>query len=285
MGRTVQDACIMTQTMAGYDPMDSTSLNKEVPDWISLPANVKGKKIGVVSQEFDGMCEEYKAHYNNLIENLKKEGAIIKEINMPSFEMALKLYYIIAPAEAASNLSRYDGLRYGNRREGDDWLTILQNSRDMFGDEVKRRILIGNFVLYSDEYDSFFGKALKLRAQIRKVMHDLFQEIDVVMLPTTASVAFPIGKAVSAVDMYKEDLYTIIGNMYGGPAISLPLCKLKGFEEKDGKVCSEEFDCLKSQDALPIGIQLMANVEDESNLLQIAKKIEAIVEWKGWENV
>jgi Asp-tRNA(Asn)/Glu-tRNA(Gln) amidotransferase A subunit family amidase len=85
--------------------------------------------------------------------------------------------------------------------------------------------------------------------------------------------------------MYKEDLYTIIGNMYGGPAISLPLCKLKGFEEKDGKVCSEEFDCLKSQDALPIGIQLMANVEDESNLLQIAKKIEAIVEWKGWENV
>lgn len=283
--RTVQDACIILESMAGYDELEATSLNASVPKLSSTLPTVKNKKIGIVSQEFDHMHPEYKASIKNLLENLKNEGAIIEEVQMPSFETALKLYYIIAPAEAASNLSRYDGIVYGSRGAGSEYDQILHGTRNNFGDEVKRRILVGNFVLYADEYDKFFGKAIKIRAQIRAQMDALFANFDAVLLPTTASVAFPIGQKRSAIEMYREDLYTILANIYGGPAMSLPLCAVSVESATEGKKADTSFDCLKSQEKLPMGLQIMAKREDEIQMIEVAKKIEQIVGWKGLGNV
>jgi len=283
--RNVQDACIILEAMAGYDALEATSLNAEVPKLAILAGNVKGKRIGIVESEFEIMPEEYKNSMKNLLENLRSEGAQLLPVQLPSFEDALKIYYIIAPAEAASNLARYDGIAYGARENGREYEEILHSTRHKFGQEVKRRILVGNFVLYAAEYDKFFGKALKLRAQIRQKMDELFENFDVILLPTTPSVAFPIGQQRTAIEMYREDIYTILANIYGGPAMNVPLCAISVEGAKEGQKADGNFDCLKSQTKLPMGLQIMAKREDEVNMIEVAKKIEKIVAWKGWENV
>lgn len=279
--RSVQDACIILESMAGYDPGEATSLNQEVPKLSETKADVKGKKIGIVFEAFDHLNDEYKKHLNNLLENLKKEGAVLEEMHLPSFELALKLYFIIAPAEAASNLARYDGIRFGARGEGKTFEEILENTRHLFGTEVKRRILIGNFVLFSAEYEKFFGKAIALRAQIKREMDELFNNYDAILLPTTISTAFPIGSTRSAWEMYKEDLYTVLGNIYGGPAMSVPLCKVQIDVPADKG--DEALNVLPTQSGLPIGIQVMCKYADEKTMMEVAKKIEQIADWKGLE--
>ncbi len=277
--RNVQDACIILESMAGYDAMEATSLKEEVPALSSVSGNVKEKRIGVAFQAFDHLDEEYRACLNSLLESLKKEGAIIEPITLPSFELAIKLYYIIAPAEAASNLARYDGIRYGPRGAGDTFEEILYNTRALFGTEVKRRILIGNYVLLAGEYEKFFGKAVKLRAQIVRQMDGLFENHDAILLPTTASTAFEIGAQRTAIEMYLEDLYTVLANIYGGPAMQIPFTLTR--VEAGQRVENPDLSVLNAQTHLPVGIQIIGRRSDEINVVVVAKKIEEIVDWNG----
>lgn len=278
--RNVQDACYVFETIAGNDKYDSTSLDLEVPKLTQVNSDIKGLKIGVCYDLFEKVHPEYKKQLINLVDDLKKQGAIIQDIKIKSQEMALKLYYIIAPAEAASNLARYDGVRYGYK-EGKTFEEILNNSRDLFGEEVKRRILIGNFVLSSKEYDKFFGKAVRLRNGVKLEMENLFKDVDTIILPTTPSTAFSLNEERSPLDMYYEDVFTILSNMYGGPAISIPLGLIENLSDKTQDDFGFEF--LKTQKGLPVGVQIMGNVLDEANVIKLAKKIEEIVQWKGLE--
>ncbi|WP_342262104.1 amidase family protein [Alphaproteobacteria bacterium endosymbiont of Tiliacea citrago] len=277
--RNVQDACHIFEAIAGYDAGENTSLNKEVPKLSQISDDVKGKIIGVQTDLFDKILPEYKEQCLRVIKELKQNGAIIKEIELPSLDTALKLYYIIAPAEAASNLARYDGLRFGHK-QGDSFEEILKNSRSLFGQEVARRILIGKFVLSADEYDVFLGKALKLRQEIKMQMAEIFESIDAFLLPTAPGVAFGLDDySRSSVEMYYEDLFTILANMYGGPAIQVPIGLIKDENFKENTIINN----LKTQKGLPIGIQVLANCEREDNVIAIAKNIEKIANFGGLE--
>ena len=278
--RNVQDSCYIFESMAGHDKGEATSLNAPVPELTKIKGNVKGLKIGMIKQ--DGLSSHYCSSLNSLKSDLEKEGAIFKEVEVPSFDLALSLYYIIAPAEVASNLARFDGIRFGVRGEGSGFEEIIKNSRNNFGAEVKRRILTGNFVLFSDEYDKYFGKALKLREELKARMQELFSEIDVLLLPTSPGVAFPIGTAQERcpAEMYKEDMYTILANMYGGPSMQVPIGKVSYLSDKPANKTSE-FDFLKVQDGLPFGVQIMAACEREDLVVMAAKKVEEIVRWEG----
>lgn len=276
--RNIQDACIILESMAGHDKLDATSLAQDMPKLSNISANVKGKKIGIDYEKFAPMSMEYKNALDKLITSLKQEGAIVEDIQLPSFEDAIKLYYIIAPAEAASNLARYDGVRYGPRGKGSTYQEIMLNTRSLFGTEVKRRILIGNFVLLSGEHDKFFGKASRLRMQMIAQMDNIFKNHDAVLLPTTSSTAFEIGVKRSTYEMYLEDLYTVIGNVYGGPAMQLPFM-LENIEIKQDKSKILPSNNGLPTNSLPIGIQIMSAREDEANLVEIAKKMEEIIGW------
>lgn len=276
--RSVQDACHIFECIAGYDYCENTSLNCEVPKLSQVSSDVKGKVIGVQSDLFDKILPEYKECCLKIIEELREQGAVIKDIQLPSLDLALKLYYIIAPAEATSNFSRYDGFRYGHK-VGSTFEEIVLHSRSLYGQEVARRILIGNFVLSSEEYESFFGKALRLREDIRNQMQVLFEGIDAFLLPTSPGVAFRLDDySRSSVDMYYEDLFTIIVNMYGGPAMQVPIGLVKDSNYQPGEVKG-----LKIQKGLPIGMQVIANCEREDIVVAIAKKIEEVAQFGGLE--
>lgn len=278
--RSVQDSCIIFEQIAGYDKYENTSLNESVPKLSKVGNDVKGKIIGVQFDLFDKILPEYKAKCLNVIEELKKSGAIIKGIELPSLDLAMKLYYIIAPAEAMSNLARYDGVRYGYT-EGSSFEEILSNSRDLFGNEVKRRILIGNFVLSSAEYEKFYGKALNLRNDLRAQMYELFKNIDVFLIPTSPGVAFVMNDYDrSPIDMYYEDVFTVLANMYGGPAIQVPI----GLVEDKNYKENVKFGELYAQKGLPIGIQVMGNYACEEKIINVAKKIEEIVNFEGLQD-
>lgn len=277
--RTVQDACYVFETIAGYDKGENTSLNLPVPKLSKVSSDVKGKIIGIQLDLFDKILPKYKEHCLNMIKQLKENGAIIKEIELPSLDLALKLYLILAPAEAASNFARYDGLRYGHK-EGGTFEEIIKNSRSLFGQEVTRRILIGNFVLSSSEYDNFFGKALRLRQDIRVQMAELFETVDAFLLPTAPGVAFALDDySRSSIEMYYEDLFTILANIYGGPAIQVPIGLIPDDNYKEGVVINN----LKTQKGMPVGLQVLANCEKEEMVISIAKKIEEIAQFGGIE--
>lgn len=280
--KTVQDACIIFETIAGYDAGEATSLNLPVPELSKVKGNVHGKRIGIVPDIYKNLPESYQEIIEALIEKLKDEGAYIEEIQVPSLDMALELYYVIAPAEAASNLARYDGIRFGEQGSGENFEEILQNTRALFGKEVKRRILIGNFVLAANEYEKYYGKAYKLRLELKRKMNQIFQNVDAILLPTSPNVAFPLGESRAPVDMYYEDLYTIIANIYGGPTIQVPIGKLQD-SEKTQNTNSQIPNYLKIQDGLPVGVQIMGAMVREDIVVAIAKKIEEMVEWKGLE--
>ncbi|KRA99533.1 glutamyl-tRNA amidotransferase [Devosia sp. Root685] len=261
IARTVEDAALMLQSMSGFDVKDSTSVDLAVPDFAAaVERGVKGLVIGVPREyRMDGMPAEIEALWNQGLEWLKAEGATVKDISLPHTKYALPAYYIVAPAEASSNLARYDGVKYGLRVSGKDITDLYELTRAAgFGREVKRRIMIGTYVLSAGYFDAYYVKAQKLRTLIKKDFEDAFNAgVDTILTPATPSAAFAIGDEALAADpvaMYLNDVFTVTVNMAGLPGIAVPA-------GKDGK-------------GLPLGLQLIGKPFDEETLFAAARVIE-----------
>lgn len=258
--RTVRDTAILLGSMAGHDPKDSTSANKEVPDFEkAVGKSVKGMKIGVPKEyRVDGMPAEIEKLWGEGAAWLKKAGAEITEISLPHTKYALPAYYIVAPAEASSNLARYDGVRYGLRVPGKDITELYEKTRAAgFGAEVKRRVMIGTYVLSAGYYDAYYLRAQKVRTLIKRDFEEAFKQgIDAVLTPTTPSSAFAIGEKSGAdpVEMYLNDIFTVTVNMAGLPGISVPA----GLDAS----------------GLPLGLQLIGRPFDEETLFTLGGVIE-----------
>jgi len=261
----VRDATLLLSSIAGHDRRDSTSLARPVPDYLSaLTGDIKGVRIGLPQEFFAQGVEGYVIEtVRRAVDKLVELGAQIVELSMPTVEYALACYYIIAPSEASSNLARYDGVQYGLRvaESGDDIVKMYSRTRAAgFGHEVQHRILIGTHALSSGFYDAYYAKAQKVRTLISQDFQRAFEKCDVLATPTTPSVAFPIGdKAGDPFAMKLADVCTIPVNMAGLPALSLPC----GFHQD-----------------LPIGLQLIGNLLDESTLLRTAHAYESATEWR-----
>ncbi len=256
--RTVRDAAIMLGAMASYDLKDSTSVDLAVPDYESfIGQDIKGKTIGIPKEyRVDGMGKEIDDLWQQGIDWFKAAGASIKEVSLPHTKYALPAYYIVAPAEASSNLARYDGVKYGLRVEGEDLQDLYEKTRsEGFGDEVKRRILIGTYVLSAGYYDAYYLKAQKIRSLIKQDFDKAFEEVDILLTPTTPSPAFALGeKSGDPLEMYLNDIFTVTANMAGIPGISVPA----GL----------------SSEGTPLGLQLLGKPFEEGELLQFADVIE-----------
>lgn len=263
--RCVKDAAILLEAVAGHDPKDSTSVECEIPDYasnISLEA-FKGAKIGIPKEYFGaGIDPEVKAIVEKAIADCASQGAEIVDISLPHTDLAIPVYYIIATAEASSNLARYDGVRYTRRSPNTtDAIDIYYKSRaEGFGEEVKRRIILGSYVLSSGYYDAYYLRAQKVRTLIRRDFEAAFEKVDVIMTPTSPTTAFKIGEKTSdPLSMYLSDICTINVNLAGLPGISVP--------------------CGFSAAGLPVGLQMIGKAFDESNLLSFAASYEAAQEW------
>ena len=256
LSRTVEDAAIILQAIAGHDPLDSTSLPLPVPNYLTnLHQGVKGLRIGIPKEYFAaGLASVVREAVEKEIVRLQEQGAIPVEISLPHTEYAVATYYIIAPAEASSNLSRFDGVRYGHRAANPaDILSLYQRSREEgFGPEVKRRIILGTYVLSSGYYDAYYNKAQKVRTLIRKDFENAFAFCDAIISPVAPTAARKIGECTDPVQDYLADVCTIPVNLAGLPAISVPL----------------------PSDGLPIGLQIITPHLQESLLLQIAQAVE-----------
>jgi aspartyl-tRNA(Asn)/glutamyl-tRNA(Gln) amidotransferase subunit A len=265
IAKTVEDAAILLKSMSGHDPKDSTSLDVAVPDFPSFVGkSLKGLRIGVPKEyRVDGMPAEIEALWAKGVEWLKAEGCEIVEVSLPHTKYALPTYYIVAPAEASSNLARYDGMRYGARVEGKTLTEVYEETRAQgFGDEVKRRILIGTYVLSAGYYDAYYLKAQKVRRRIVEDFDKAFVQVDCLLTPTAPSAAFELGKKVDdPVTMYLNDVFTVTANLAGLPALSLPAG-------------------LDSQ-GLPLGLQLIGRALDEGTLFSVAGAIERAAEFKA----
>lgn len=260
----VRDTALLLQTIAGHDRRDSTSINRQIPNYLdALTGDIKGLRIGVPKEFFgQGVEAPISEAVYAAIEKMRELGAEIVEVSMPTVEYSLATYYIIAPSEASSNLARYDGVQYGLRiaEPGDDIVKMLSKTRAAgFGHEVQHRILIGTHALSSGFYDAYYAKAQKVRTLIRRDFDRAFEKCDILATPTAPSVAFKLGeKTDDPFAMKLADVCTIPINMAGVPAISLPC----GF-----------------QDGLPIGLQLIGNLLDESTVLRAAHAYEKATEW------
>ncbi|MEM9494777.1 MAG: Asp-tRNA(Asn)/Glu-tRNA(Gln) amidotransferase subunit GatA [Pseudomonadota bacterium] len=257
--RDVRDAAVMLKSMAGHDPKDSTSIDCPVPDYEAvLGASVKGLKIGVPKEyRIDGMPGEIETLWGQGIDWLKDAGCEIVDISLPLTKYALPVYYIVAPAEASSNLARYDGVKYGHRsKDYDDILSMYENSRaEGFGDEVKRRILIGTYVLSAGYYDAYYLRAQKVRKKIFDEFTGAFEKCDLILTPSAPSAAFGLGeKSADPVEMYLNDVFTVTGNLAGLPGASVPA----GLDAQ----------------GLPLGLQLLARPFDEETLFKGMHAIE-----------
>jgi aspartyl-tRNA(Asn)/glutamyl-tRNA(Gln) amidotransferase subunit A len=257
--RTVEDAAIMMRVMAGHDPKDTTSVDIAVPDYeAGLKDGIKGLVVGIPEEyRVDGMSAEIEELWQKGINWLKDQGAEIRDVSLPHTKYALPAYYIVAPAEASSNLARYDGVRYGLRVPGDDIISMYENTRAAgFGAEVKRRIMIGTYVLSAGYYDAYYLKAQKVRSLIKRDFDEAFKNVDVLLTPTTPSPAFAPGEkgADNPVEMYLNDIFTVTVNMAGLPGISVPA----GL----------------SSEGTPLGLQLIGKPFDESGLLRTAQALE-----------
>ena len=265
--RTVEDAALLHAVIAGHDPRDSTSIPQAVPDVVGAArlgatGDLTGVKLGLV-KEFAGEGAEpgVIAAFREAVEKLVKLGAEVIEISCPHFEYALPAYYLIAPSEASSNLARFDGVRYG-LRVGDDGNRSLEEVMSLtreagFGPEVKRRIILGTYAMSSGYYDAYYGQAQKVRTLITQDFTKAFEQVDVLISPTTPFVAFPFGSRTSdPYQMYLADLYTIPTNLYGGPAISVP-CGLS--------------------EGLPVGFQVMAPTLADDRMYRVAAALESAV--------
>ncbi|MEL6465034.1 MAG: Asp-tRNA(Asn)/Glu-tRNA(Gln) amidotransferase subunit GatA [Pseudomonadota bacterium] len=263
MTKSVRDAAIMLETMCGHDPKDSTSADLPVPHFEAmLTGDIKGKKIGIPAEyRMDGMPDEIETLWAQGREMLADAGAEIVDISLPHTKYALPAYYVIAPAEASSNLARYDGVRYGHRAkldQGDGITEMYEKTRaEGFGDEVKRRVMIGTYVLSAGFYDAYYNRARKVRTLIKKDFEDVFaQGIDAILTPATPSAAFGLGEASDdPVQMYLNDVFTVTVNMAGLPGIAVPA----GTDAQ----------------GLPLGLQLIGRPWEEGDLLNTAYALEA----------
>ena len=257
--RTVRDAAIMLGAMAGYDAKDSTSVDRPVPDYeAALTGMVKGLRVGVPAEyRVDGMPGEIDALWQQGADWLRAAGAEIVEVTLPLTKYALPTYYIVAPAEASSNLARYDGVRYGLRVEGSDLTDTYEKTRAAgFGAEVKRRLMIGTYVLSAGYYDAYYLKAQKVRTRIAEDFRAAYEKCDVILTPTAPSAAFAIGEKMDdPIAMYLNDVFTVPASLAGLPAISVPA----GLDRQ----------------GLPLGLQLIAPAFDEETLFRAAGVLEA----------
>jgi aspartyl-tRNA(Asn)/glutamyl-tRNA(Gln) amidotransferase subunit A len=258
IAKTVRDAAIMLRHMASADPKDSTSVDIPVPDYeAAVGQSVKGLKVGVPREyRIDGMPPEIEALWQQGIAWMRAAGATIHDVSLPHTQYALPAYYIVAPAECSSNLARYDGVRYGLRKPGKDLIDTYEETRAAgFGREVRRRVLIGTYVLSAGYYDAYYLKAQKVRTLIKRDFEEVFRTVDVLLTPTTPGPAFGIGEVVGdPIQMYLNDIFTVTVNMAGLPGISVPA----GL----------------SAEGTPLGLQLIGKAFDEEMLFRTAKVIE-----------
>lgn len=264
MTRTVEDAALVLQAIAGHDPQDSTSLNAPVPDYsAALRRGVSGMKIGLPREYFiDGIDPAVRAAVEAGVKELERQGATVREISLPHTRFAIAAYYIIATAEACANLARFDGVRYGHRCDTPaDLRDMYDRSRaEGFGPEVKRRIILGTYVLSSGYYDAYYRKAQKVRTLIARDFAEAFKEVDLIASPVTPTAAFKIGKnAGDPLQMYLADIFTIANNLSGVCGISVP--------------------CGYSAEGLPIGLQLTGRPLGEEDLLRGAFAYEQATDW------
>jgi len=263
MARSAEDAALLLKEMAGFDPRDSTSVEQDVPDYAaSLNNSLEGLKIGLPKEYLgEGLDPKVAETVETAIKTYESLGATIKEITLPNSHLAVPTYYVVAPAECSSNLSRMDGVRFGHRCEDPkDLLDLYQRSRgEGFGEEVKRRIMIGTYALSAGYYDAYYLKAQQCRRLISDDFKQAFNDVDVIMGPTAPTTAFKLGdKKDDPVAMYLADIYTISTNLAGLPGISIPA----GFVND-----------------MPVGLQIIGNYFDEARLLNVAHRYQQITDW------
>ncbi|MCG8594883.1 MAG: Asp-tRNA(Asn)/Glu-tRNA(Gln) amidotransferase subunit GatA [Kiloniellales bacterium] len=258
MTRTVRDAAIMLRAMAGHDPKDSTSVDRPVPNYeAALTGDVRGLKVGIPKEyRMDGMPEEIETLWRRGIDWLKAAGAETVDISLPHTKYALPTYYIVAPAEASSNLARYDGVRYGLREPGESLDEMYEATRGAgFGAEVKRRVLIGTYVLSAGYYDAYYNKARRVRTLILNDFRQAYEKVDVILTPTAPSEAFAVGEKMDdPIAMYLNDVFTVPSSLAGLPAVSVPA----GL----------------GAEGLPLGLQLIGRAFDEETVLRVADVLE-----------
>jgi aspartyl-tRNA(Asn)/glutamyl-tRNA(Gln) amidotransferase subunit A len=263
-GRTVEDAAILLEAIAGYDPQDSTSLNVQIPKYSELlrPELPKGLRVGIITETFgEGLDPVVAAAVQKAVAQFQALGATVQEISCPRFRYGLPTYYVLAPSEASANLARYDGVKYGMRAETDNLMSMYTQTRATgFGAEVKRRIMLGTYALSAGYYDAYYLKAQKVRTLIKQDFEAAFGQVDILVTPTTPTTAFKAGeKTADPLSMYLSDLMTIPVNLAGLPGISIPC----GFDDQ----------------RMPIGLQIIGNVLREDLLLQAAYAYEQSTTW------
>ena len=265
MTKSVDDAAMLLQVLAGHDEMDGTTPKDSVPDYMKAMegASMKGVKIGLPKEYYDvsGLDPEVKRITDEAIRSCEAAGAEIVEVSLPHTEYAMAVYYIIAPAEASANLARFDGVRYGHRSErSDDVFNLYARSRaEGFGPEVKRRIIMGTYVLSSGYYDAYYGRASKVRTLIRRDFEEVFKNVDTLLTPVAPTPAFKLGEVQDPLTMYLNDLFTIPGSLAGNCSMSIPA----GFAQA-GDV------------KLPVGVQFICDAYREDSLLRIGKAFEGL---------
>jgi aspartyl-tRNA(Asn)/glutamyl-tRNA(Gln) amidotransferase subunit A len=261
--RSAEDAAMMLQVMSGFDPKDSTSVDLPVPDYMAaLDQPLAGLRIGLPKQHFAvGLNPEVEKQIRAALGELEKLGATLKEVSLDNSHLSVSAYYVIAPAEASANLGRYDGVRYGHRCDNPvDLEDLYKRTRaEGFGAEVKRRIMVGTYALSAGYYDAYYVKAQQVRRLIKDDFTRAFEDVDVIMGPTSPHTAFALGaKTTDPVAMYLEDIYTIAVNLAGLPGMSIPAGLING---------------------LPIGLQIVGRDFDESRLLNIAHQFQRVTDW------
>ena len=265
MTSNVEDCALLLEVMSSYDLKDSTSVEFKRNNYLqNLNENIKGKKIGIPKEYItDKMPKEIEDLWQNGISYLKESGAEIIDLSLPNTSYALPAYYIVAPAEASSNLARYDGVKYGFRSNGENLIDMYEKTRsEGFGNEVKRRIMIGTYVLSSGYYDAYYLKAQKVRRLIKNDFDEVYKKVDAILTPSTPSAAFKINeKTNDPVSMYLNDIFTVPVNLAGLPAISIPA----GLD-KNG---------------YPLGLQIIGKAFDEQNILNIAYSMEKKIKFKN----
>ena len=265
MSKNVKDCALLLEVMSSYDKKDSTSIDFNRSKYsLELNNNIKGKKIGIPKEyRVDNMPNEIEELWKKGIEHVKECGAELVDISLPHTNYALPTYYIVAPAEASSNLARYDGVKYGFRSHGENLIDMYEKTRsEGFGDEVKRRIMIGTYVLSSGYYDAYYLKAQKVRRLIKNDFDVVFNQVEAILTPSTPSSAFKIGeKTNDPISMYLNDIFTVPINLAGLPGISIPA----GFDKND----------------YPLGLQIIGKAFDEQNILNIAYSIEEKINFKN----
>jgi aspartyl-tRNA(Asn)/glutamyl-tRNA(Gln) amidotransferase subunit A len=261
--KDIEDTCRLMNVISGHDSMDATSVDIPVPDYLeSLGKDIKGLKIGIPKEYFvEGMDPEVKKIIFEAVAKLKELGAVVKEVSLPHTEYAVAVYYILGTAEASSNLARFDGVQYGYRAKSANLIDMYKKTRgEGFGQEAKRRILLGTFALSHGYYDAYYLKALKVRTRILNDFDEVFKNCDCIVTPTAPTTAFKIGeKAENPLQMYLSDIYTISANLSGLPAISIP--------------------CGFTKSRLPVGLQILAKAFNEETLFQVGSAYEQATKW------